>query len=78
MTIKNDKVFEKLNDSALCNVTGGLEINKPLNTVVVGNDLNSKKDTNKNTNKNNDEKLSVPSTKLPNEPLDGLDDGLIR
>lgn len=76
MTKKNDRLFEKLDDDTLYNVSGGLEINKPLNTVVVSNELNNEKST--ESNKNNDKQLYIPEKKLPGDPFDGIDKGLIK
>ena len=72
MTLKNDKVFEKLNDNTLYSVSGGLEINKPLNTVVMGNESDI------DQNKNNDKQHNIPPKKLPNNPFDGISEGLIK
>ena len=79
MTIKNDKVFEKLNDDTLYSVSGGLEINKPLNTVVMGSELDAESDTESDTeqSKNTDKQHNIPSKKLPNNPFDGINKGLI-
>lgn len=76
MTLKNDKVFEKLNDNTLYSVSGGLEINKPLNTVVMGNELDDEPDIDQN--KNNDKQHNIPPKKLPNNPFDGISEGLIK
>lgn len=71
MAEKNDKLFEKLDDGTLYNVSGGLEINKPLNTVVVSNEKSVENDT-------NNRQLHVPEKKLPSEPFKGLNKGLIK
>lgn len=77
MTIKNDKVFEKLNDDTLHSVSGGLEINKPLNTVVIGSELDAKQDTEQNK-ENDKQQYNIPTKKLPNNPFDGINEGLIK
>ena len=76
MTVKNDKVFEKLNDDTLYSVSGGLEINKPLNTVVMGSELDAEPGTEQS--KNNDKQHNIPAKKLPNNPFDGIEEGLIK
>lgn len=47
MEVRDEKVFEKLNDSILGNVSGGLEVKKPLNTVVLVDNLQDKNDEEK-------------------------------